>query len=186
MQKFLRRAVLAGVIAVAATATVPLAQASAATACATAWSATAVYVKDNSASQSGHNYTAKWWTQNEDPLTASCQYCAWQLVGPCAGARMANPGSSPTLAVFPNPVLTSNLLTVDLGETYERVELVLTGINGGRAIVNRTKAVQTAAFWIGRAHPATSAVTIDGAESERRTLSSIFQRPMAGTPPRGR
>ena len=55
MQKSLRRALWAGAVVVAATAVVPLTQASAAVACAPAWSSTAVYVKDNGASQSGHN-----------------------------------------------------------------------------------------------------------------------------------
>ena len=43
--------------------------ASAATACAPAWSSSAVYVGGNQASQNSHNYTAKWWTQNESPAT---------------------------------------------------------------------------------------------------------------------
>ncbi|HET6483060.1 MAG TPA: chitinase, partial [Actinoplanes sp.] len=57
--------------------------ASAAAACATAWSATSVYVKDNVASQSGHNYTAKWWTQNESPSTHSGQWDVWIDNGVC-------------------------------------------------------------------------------------------------------
>ncbi|SNY08393.1 Chitinase [Paractinoplanes atraurantiacus] len=59
--------------------------ASAAAACAPAWSATAVYVKDNVASQNGHNYTAKWWTQNEAPATHSAQWDAWADNGVCGG-----------------------------------------------------------------------------------------------------
>ncbi|MEU8814351.1 glycosyl hydrolase family 18 protein [Actinoplanes sp. NPDC048796] len=59
--------------------------ASAAAACAPAWSATAVYVKDNVASQNGHNYTAKWWTQNEAPATHSAQWDVWADNGVCGG-----------------------------------------------------------------------------------------------------
>ncbi|MFF5079984.1 glycosyl hydrolase family 18 protein [Actinoplanes sp. NPDC000266] len=59
--------------------------ASAAAACAPAWSATAVYVKDNVASQNGHNYTAKWWTQNEAPSTHSAQWDVWADNGVCGG-----------------------------------------------------------------------------------------------------
>ncbi|XVV11825.1 glycosyl hydrolase family 18 protein [Actinoplanes sp. CA-131856] len=59
--------------------------ASAAAACAPAWSATAVYVKDNVASQNGRNYTAKWWTQNEAPSTHSGQWDVWADNGVCGG-----------------------------------------------------------------------------------------------------
>jgi len=86
VQKSLRRALWAGagVIVVAATvATVPTVTASAAVACAPAWSSTAVYVGGNSASQNGHNYTAKWWTQNESPATHSGQWDVWADNGPC-------------------------------------------------------------------------------------------------------
>jgi hypothetical protein len=69
----------------AAAALLPMAASNAATACAPAWSATAVYVKDNSASQNGHNYTAKWWTQNESPATHSGQWDVWIDNGACGG-----------------------------------------------------------------------------------------------------
>ncbi|WP_184998620.1 glycosyl hydrolase family 18 protein [Actinoplanes digitatis] len=67
-------------------ATVVLAPgASAAAACAPAWNSTAVYVKDNQASQNGHNYTAKWWNQNESPATHSGQWDVWIDNGTCGG-----------------------------------------------------------------------------------------------------
>src|SRR3954467_4398804 len=74
-------------------------QASAATACAAAWSSTAVYLKDNQASQSGHNYTAKWWTQNESPATHSGQWDVWIDNGTCSGGPNpgpTTPGPGPT------------------------------------------------------------------------------------------
>jgi chitinase len=83
VQKSLRRALWTGVILVASTAMIPTVQALAATACAPAWSSTAVYVQGNSASQSGHNYTAKWWTQNESPATHSGQWDVWTDNGAC-------------------------------------------------------------------------------------------------------
>src|SRR3954470_1186878 len=95
VQKSLRRALWAGAIVVAATATVPMVQASAAVACAPAWSSTAVYVKDNVASQSGHNYTAKWWTQNESPATHGGQWDVWIDNGACGGATTP-PTTPPT------------------------------------------------------------------------------------------
>ncbi|WP_030443437.1 glycosyl hydrolase family 18 protein [Actinoplanes subtropicus] len=96
MQKSLRRALWAGVFVVASTAMVPISQASAAAACAPAWSSTAVYVKDNVASQSGHNYTAKWWTQNESPATHSGQWDVWIDNGACGGGPTTPPTTPPT------------------------------------------------------------------------------------------
>jgi chitinase/chitodextrinase len=53
------------------------------TACSAAWVAATAYTGGAQVSRSGNNYTAKWWTQGEDPVTASCTDCAWRLVGPC-------------------------------------------------------------------------------------------------------
>jgi chitinase len=78
--------------------------ASAATACAPAWSATAVYVNGNSASQNGHNYTAKWWTQNESPATHSGQWDVWIDNGACDGG--GTPTTSPTTAPTTAPTTT--------------------------------------------------------------------------------
>ncbi|GIM94490.1 glycosyl hydrolase family 18 protein [Paractinoplanes toevensis] len=104
MQKSLRRALWAGVIVAAATATVPVVQASAAAACAPAWSSTAVYVKDNTASQNGHNYTAKWWTQNESPATHSGQWDVWIDGGACGGTTPTTPPTTtPTTAPTTSP-----------------------------------------------------------------------------------
>ncbi|WP_433369888.1 chitinase [Actinoplanes sp. CA-142083] len=65
--------------------------ASAAAACAPGWSASAVYVGGNSASQNGHNYTAKWWTQNESPATHSGQWDVWADNGACGGTTPTTP-----------------------------------------------------------------------------------------------
>ncbi|UOQ51836.1 Ig-like domain-containing protein [Hymenobacter cellulosivorans] len=98
-----------------------------------AWSATAVYTKDMQASRNGNVYVAKWWTQNEDPITASCQYCPWQLVGPCASARATAPADiAAELLVYPNPVQGS-ALTVELGRSYEQVTVVVVNDRGHEA-----------------------------------------------------
>jgi chitinase len=107
VQKSLRRALLAGVIVAAGTAAVPLVQASAAAACAPAWSATAVYVKDNSASQNGHNYTAKWWTQNESPATHSGQWDVWIDNGACGGTPPTTPPTTAPTTAPTTPPTTS-------------------------------------------------------------------------------
>src|SRR4051812_37942344 len=96
---------MAASLTFAAGATVYLASsASAATACASAWSATAVYVGGNSASQNGHNYTAKWWTQNESPATHSGQWDVWADNGACGGTTP--PTSPPTTAPPTTPPTT--------------------------------------------------------------------------------
>ena len=82
-----RSVILATIAALAAgVAAVDIAgSASAAVACAPAWSATAIYVGGNVASQNSHNYSAKWWTQNESPATHSGQWDVWADQGACGG-----------------------------------------------------------------------------------------------------
>jgi hypothetical protein len=81
---------MAAVLAAAGSTVYVASSAGAAAACAPAWSATAVYVGGNSASQNGRNYTAKWWTQNESPATHSGQWDVWADNGACEG------GTTPT------------------------------------------------------------------------------------------
>ena len=78
-------AVLGVAVTAAAVAILPMAVSNAAAACAPAWSSTQVYVGGNSASQNGHNYNAKWWTQNESPATHSGQWDVWADQGTCGG-----------------------------------------------------------------------------------------------------
>ncbi len=59
--------------------------ADAAVACVAGWSSTQVYVSGNQASQNNHNYTAKWWTQNESPASHSGQWDVWADNGTCGG-----------------------------------------------------------------------------------------------------
>ena len=84
---------LVTVAAVAVTGTavaiLPMTVSNAAAACAPAWSASAVYVNGNAASYAAHNYTAKWWTQNENPATHSGQWDVWADNGACGGGTTA-------------------------------------------------------------------------------------------------
>ncbi|MCI0385657.1 glycoside hydrolase family 19 protein [Streptomyces sp. CNQ085] len=73
----LAASVLAGAMAVA----VPAASASAAE-CATPWSSSAVYLGGTTVSHNGHNWTARWWTQNEAPPGTSG---VWSDQGACGG-----------------------------------------------------------------------------------------------------
>ncbi len=74
---------LAVTLAGSAAAILPMTSSSAAVACAPAWSASAVYTNGNQASQSGRNYTAKWWTQGDSPATHSAQWDVWADNGVC-------------------------------------------------------------------------------------------------------
>ncbi|MGW1097164.1 glycoside hydrolase family 19 protein [Streptomyces sp. NPDC002455] len=65
----------------------PASTASAA-ACAPAWSASSVYTGGGSASYEGHNWSAKWWTQNERPGTAD----VWADQGSCGSGGGTDPG----------------------------------------------------------------------------------------------
>ena len=94
MKKSLRRALWAGAVVAVAAAAVPMVQASAAAPCAPAWSASTVYLKDNSVSYQSKNYVAKWWTQNEVP-TASGEWGVWKPAGDCGGTT-PDPTKPPT------------------------------------------------------------------------------------------
>src|SRR5215475_567707 len=49
-----------------------------------AWNATTAYVGGSTVSYNGHRYTAKWWTQGEQPDTHSGQFDVWTDKGPCS------------------------------------------------------------------------------------------------------
>ncbi|MER7849459.1 glycoside hydrolase family 19 protein [Kitasatospora sp. NPDC096077] len=91
-------ALLSAVVTALALAVLLPASASAA-ACGTAWSATAVYTGGAAVSYGGHNWTAKWWTQNEPPSTGGSG--VWSDQGPCGGP--SDPGPTPTPTSTPNP-----------------------------------------------------------------------------------
>ncbi|WP_430786703.1 chitinase [Actinoplanes sp. G11-F43] len=102
----MRRSVIlavAATLAAACSTVYVAATASAAVACAPAWSATSVYVKDNVASKGGHNYTAKWWTQGEDPVLKSAQWDVWVNSGACGGGPSPSASSSPSASPTPTP-----------------------------------------------------------------------------------
>ncbi|WP_433297539.1 carbohydrate-binding protein [Actinoplanes sp. CA-030573] len=90
-----------------AAAIIPMVASNAAAACAPAWSSSAVYVGGNSASQNGHNYTAKWWTQNESPATHSGQWDVWADNGACGGTTTP-PTTTPPTGPTTNPPTTGS------------------------------------------------------------------------------
>ncbi|WP_418958273.1 glycoside hydrolase family 19 protein [Streptomyces tritici] len=78
-------AVAVAVLLPAATAT-----GAAAAACAAPWNSTGVYTGGMTASYNGHNWYAKWWTQNERPGTAD----VWRDEGVCGDGGGTTPPPS--------------------------------------------------------------------------------------------
>ncbi|AEU38397.1 glycosyl hydrolase family 18 protein [Granulicella mallensis] len=73
--------------------------ASAQTACAAAWSATAVYTAGMTASLSGENYVANWWTQGNSPATNSGGAGTgqpWTATGACSSSTCSTVPAIPT------------------------------------------------------------------------------------------
>ncbi|WP_328957933.1 glycoside hydrolase family 19 protein [Kitasatospora purpeofusca] len=76
----------------------PAANASAAV-CATPWNSSAVYTSGASVSYNGHNWLAKWWTQNEPPSTGGSG--VWSDQGGCGTGP--DPTGTPTPTGTVNP-----------------------------------------------------------------------------------
>ncbi|WP_310394669.1 glycosyl hydrolase family 18 protein [Hymenobacter sp.] len=88
-----------GAVTTSAAVSVSVTAAGGGTCTVAAWQAATVYVGTNQASRNGNLYTAKWWTQGEDPATASCPDCVWRLVGPCGSGG----GNTPPTVSFTSP-----------------------------------------------------------------------------------
>ena len=79
----------------AAVAILPVAISNAAVACLTPWSASTVYVANDTASQDGFNYRAKWWTQNQSPKDNIGDGLPWEKKEAC-GDGGTDPTTPPT------------------------------------------------------------------------------------------
>jgi chitinase len=66
-----------------------------------AWTATAIFTGGMQASENGHQYTAKWWTQGEDPATHHGVNDVWIDNGPCSGGATSPPPTSPPPTTAP-------------------------------------------------------------------------------------
>ena len=80
--RFLLAGLASAAVAAAITMVVPAASAAADPACAATWNASSVYTGGTEVSLNGHNYTAKWWTQGEQPPGTSG---VWTDDGTCGG-----------------------------------------------------------------------------------------------------
>ncbi|GAA1870757.1 carbohydrate-binding protein [Myceligenerans crystallogenes] len=61
--------------------------------CAAPWSSSAVYTAGNVVSYGGHNWRAKWWTQNETPRVTD--WGVWEDQGVCGGGPTTPPPTTP-------------------------------------------------------------------------------------------
>ena len=86
-------AALAALTLTSALAVVVSTSPAAAAACAPAWNASSVYTANMVVSHAAHNWSAKWWTQNETPGTTG-QWGVWADQGVCTGG--GNPNPTPT------------------------------------------------------------------------------------------
>ncbi|MFE7601582.1 glycoside hydrolase family 19 protein [Streptomyces sp. NPDC057494] len=77
----------------------PTASAGAAAACASAWNSSAVYTGGMTASYNGHNWQAKWWTQNETPGSTG-EWGVWADQGVCGGGGTTPPTTPPPSGGF--------------------------------------------------------------------------------------
>ncbi|MFF1260390.1 glycoside hydrolase family 19 protein [Streptomyces sp. NPDC058321] len=78
---------VATLAAVGAVVVIGPATAASAAECAAPWNSSSVYTGGGSASYNGHNWNAKWWTQNETPGTSD----VWADQGACGGGE-TDPG----------------------------------------------------------------------------------------------
>jgi chitinase len=77
-----------------------------------AWNAGTAYVGGSTVSYAGHTYTAKWWTQGEQPNTHSGPYDVWVDKGACGSASptptgTGTPTPTPTRTTTPTPTPTA-------------------------------------------------------------------------------
>src|SRR5262249_49147287 len=67
------------------------------------WNAGTAYVGGSQVSFNGHQYSAKWWTQGEQPDTHSGQWEVWLDKGPCSGSGSPSPSTSPSRSPSQSP-----------------------------------------------------------------------------------
>lgn len=85
-----------------------------------AWNATTAYTVGQRASKNGTTYEAKWWTQNEDPVTHSGTYDSWKVIGPC-NARSSEVESLNAVSIAPVPF--DSELFINIKDEQAHVEL---------------------------------------------------------------
>ncbi len=123
------------------------------------WSASTAYTGGAVVSWQGHQYTAKWWTQGEQPDTHSGQYDVWKDNGACSGGTPSpsptsnpTPSPSPTGSPTPTPTSTGQYPAWQANHAYAVGDLVSYAGHNYRCIQAHTSLVgweppNTPALW---------------------------------------
>jgi len=112
-----------------------------------AWDVTKVYTGGTQAVYNGSLYTAKWWTQGDQPDVNTGDGKPWQLVNACSasisataqntqGAKLAVPSDSRPLTVYPNPVSGSTLQLQMNALAGERLSVEIVSVSGSAPILH--------------------------------------------------
>jgi len=88
------------------------------------WNAATAYNGGAVVSFNGHQYSAKWWTQGEEPDTHSGQWDVWADKGACSGGGTPGPGPSPSTSPTPTPSGTGHYAAWQAGHAYAVGDLV--------------------------------------------------------------
>jgi chitodextrinase len=102
-----------------------------------AWSPLTAYNGATRVSKNGTIYEAKWWTQNNDPLTNSGQWDVWKIIGAC-NARLAEIESKVNVA-YPNPF--NNILNVSATVNSSLAQVYLLNLNGEVLFTNQVASI---------------------------------------------
>ena len=101
------------------------------------WVTQTVYVKDNIISHNGKRWKAKWWTQNEEPGTAS-QWGVWEDLGVCNSSRLiasthVQSFTTEGISLYPNPS-SENITIAQNGQVLSNVHIRIIDIEGKTVI----------------------------------------------------
>jgi chitodextrinase len=101
-----------------------------------AWNSTTAYSTGNRVSKNGTVYEAKWWSQNNDPITNSGTYDVWKVIGAC-NARLSAQSSSSAVA-YPNPFTDALVFEAPVNAASALVSIV--DLNGTVVLSNNVAA----------------------------------------------
>lgn len=109
---------------------------------AAAWNPATAYTGGAVVSYNGHQYTAKWWTQGEQPDTHSGTYDVWRDNGPCSGGSTSTPSAapsgSPSATPSPSPTGSGHYSAWQPGHAYTVGDLVSYGGHDYKCLQSHT------------------------------------------------
>jgi chitinase len=106
---------------------------------AAAWSASAVYTAGMSVTYNGRSYTAKWWTQGDQPDKNTGDGKPWTDNGICSGTTPSSPPASPTVGA--SPTSTGSYAAWQANHAYKVGDLVSYGGHNYKCLQAHTSLV---------------------------------------------